>query len=203
MTGSVYQRVLGPRFAELDPSLAAYFSLPPAGHRGHGSGVYAVAGSRLRWARPLWAFLAWRQVLFPELGRGVPFTVVNTPTADGRLTAVRSFAFPGHERVMADAMSVVDGRLHDRLGRRGGLEVELLLDVVDGGLHMTSLRQWLHLGAVRVRIPSVVHVLLAETALAPGASAVPDARQRVDVRMTAPLLGEVFRYTGDFVYRQL
>lgn len=201
MTGSVYQRVLGSRFGELHPSLAAYFSLPPAGHLGHGTGVYSVAGSRVRWLRPLWAWLGWRHVLFPELGREVPFTVVNTPTADGRLDAARSFEFPGRTRVMDDTMSVVDGRLHDRLGGRRGLEVELALDVVDGALHMVSGRQWLHLGPLRVRIPGLVRVALTESHLEPGESTVAGAHQRVDVRMTAALLGEVFGYTGDFAYR--
>ena len=200
MGESVYQRVLGSRVVELHPSLQAYFSLPPAGHVGRGVGVYAVAGSRLRWARPLWAWLAWRHVLFPELGHGIPFRVVNTPAADGRLDAVRRFEFPGRERVMEDTMSVVGGRLHDRLGRRRGLEVELALDVVDGALHMTSGRLWLHLGPLRLRMPRLAIVTLTESHVPPARSSVPGANQRVDVRITAPLLGEVFRYTGDFSY---
>jgi hypothetical protein len=95
---------------------------------------------------------------------------------------------------MVDAMRVVDGVLRDRLGRRGGLEVELHLDIVDGGLRMRSGRQWLHIGPVRVRIPGLVRVTLDERADASG--------QRVDVRMTAPVLGEVFRYAGAFRYEQ-
>ncbi len=121
---SLYQRVLGARAAELHPALQAYSSMPPVGLLGRGAGVYEVAGSRLRWARPLWAWLAWRHVLFPELGRDIPFTVINTPTSDGRLDAVRRFAFASRgasrERIMEDTMSVVDGHLHDRLGRRRG-----------------------------------------------------------------------------------
>ena len=191
---SVYERVLGERIAELDPALRAYFGELPAGGIGHGAGVYEVAGSRHRWLAPVLAWLAWRRVLFPEYGRGIPFEVVNTPAPAG-LAARRTFSFPRRTRVMADAMSIVDGRLHDRLGRRGGLEVELLLDVVDGALHMRSGRQWLHLGPLRVRMPGLVRVTLAETAV-PG----PPARQRVDVRMTAPVLGEVFRYAGEFTY---
>ena len=89
-------------------------------------------------------------------------------------------------------MSVVDENLHDRLGRRRGLEVEFALDVVDGGLRMRSRRQWLHIGRARFRMPGLVRVTLAETAAG--------GRQHVDVRMTAPLLGEVFRYAGSFTY---
>ena len=188
---SVYERVLGGRMSELDPGLRAYFGEIPSGQAGHGSGTYTVAGSRHRWLAPALAWLAARQVLFPEYGHDIPFAVVNTPDGD-RLTARRTFEFPRRTRVMVDAMTVVDGTLHDRLGRRGGLEVELALDVVDGGLRMRSARQWLHLGPLRVRMPGLVRVTLAETA--------GEGRQHVDVRMTAPVLGEVFRYAGTFTY---
>jgi hypothetical protein len=93
---------------------------------------------------------------------------------------------------MVDAMSVVDGALHDRLGRRGGLEVELILDVVAGALHMRSRRQWLRLARLRLPLPPIVRVTLTEQTSGDG--------QRVDVRMTAPVLGEVFRYAGTFSY---
>ncbi len=185
---SVYERVLGERVHELDPGLRAYFGDLPPGTVGRGSGVYEVAGSRHRWLRPVLAWLASRQVLFPEFGHGIPFTVENR----GDRTAVRTFTFPARTRVMVDAMTVVDGVLHDRLGRRGGLEVAFELRVVDGGLRMRSGRQWLHLGALRVRMPGLVRVSLAETAR--------DGVQHVDVRMTAPVLGEVFRYAGTFRY---
>ena len=125
---------------------------------------YEVAGSRHRWLRPVLAWLAWRRVLFPEYGHDIPFTIVNTTHADGTLSARREFAFPRVTRVMEDTMSVVDGALHDRLGRRGGLEVEFALEVVDGGLRMRSRRQWLHLGPARFRMPGLVRVTLAETA---------------------------------------
>ena len=187
----MYQRVLGSRFRELDPGLHTYFGELPPGAVGRGAGIYDVAGSRHRWLLPVWAWLATREVLFPEFGRGIPFTVENR--ADGPLLrARRTFAFPRRARVMVDAMAVVEGTLRDRLGRRGGLEVELLLDVVEGGLRMTSRRQWLRLGPVRMRMPALVRVTLAETARPAG--------QHVDVRLTAPLLGEVFRYTGSFTY---
>ncbi|MEQ1736770.1 MAG: DUF4166 domain-containing protein [Rhodoglobus sp.] len=188
---SVYERVLGDRFEQLDPRLRAYLGSPGSGAVGRGEGVYEVAGSRHRWLWPGLAWLAWRRVLFPEYGHGIPFTVVNTHGVD-TLSARREFAFPRRTRVMEDRMSVVDGALHDRLGRRGGLEVEFALEVVDGGLQMRSRRQWLHLGLVRFRMPGLVRVALAETAV--------NGAQRVDVRMTAPLLGEVFRYAGSFSY---
>ena len=195
MASSPYQLVLGDDFGALDPSLQRYFGAIPAGNVGVGHGVYEQAGSR-RWVlRPLLAWLAWRRILFPEFGRDVPFTVVNTPGGRGKLSATRTFDFPARRRLMQDSMSVTDGILLDRLGRRGGLEVELRLEVVDGGLRMHSGRFRLRLGALRVPLRRVAR--LALDARTEGADA---ARPRVVVRITAPLLGEVFRYAGSFTY---
>jgi hypothetical protein len=148
---SVYQRVLGDEFDRLAPELRAYFSAPPADSVGRGHGVYEVAGSHKRWLAPLFAFLAWRRILFPELGYGVPFTVTNIPGPGEGLSSRREFHLPGRERQMHDTMHVVDGSLHDFLGRRGGLEVRLRPTVGDdGSLRMLSDRAWLHLRALRV-----------------------------------------------------
>lgn len=192
---SVYERVLGDRIELLDPRLRRYFSSPPAGTVGVGRGTYEVAGSPHRWLAPVFGWLAWRRVLFPEFGRGIRFSVVNRPSVDGTLSAQRVFEFPERRRVMEDTMSVVDGLLHDRLGRRRGLEVALRLDIVDGGLRMHSDRLWLHVGPLRVPLPPVATVTLDERTDPDDAD-----RQRVDVRITAPVLGEVFLYTGTFVY---
>jgi len=191
---SVYQRVLGGDFERLAPELRAYFSAPPANSVGRGHGVYEVAGSIRRWLAPLFAFLAWRRILFPELGRDVPFTVTNIPGPGDGLSSRREFHFPARDRVMQDTMHVVDGRLHDFLGRRGGLEVRLGLTVTDGSLRMLSDRAWLHLRGLRLPLPALLsaRVVLDERWV--------DGHQRVDVRMRHPLLGEIFRYTGTFDY---
>ncbi|MET0735740.1 MAG: DUF4166 domain-containing protein [Microbacterium sp.] len=191
-TESVYQRVLGPRFSELDPRLRSYFELTPVGTIGVGRGVYDIAGSRVRALRPLLSLMATRQTLFPELGRDVPFTVVNTNHADGTLSAVRTFAFPQRTRVMCDTMTVIDGRLIDRLGTRGGLDVALDVFVDGGGVHLASRRLAVRLLGARIPLPSLAHVSVFERADGDG--------QRVDVRIRSPLIGEWFRYSGRFTY---
>jgi hypothetical protein len=192
---SVYQRVLGAEYDALDARLQRYFGPIPAGGAGSGVGVYRVAGSRLRILRPVLALMATRHVLFPELGHAVPFRVTNTPSPDGGLRAVRIFEFRGRTRIMEDAMSVRGDRLYDRLGKRGGLGVTIRLSVVSGALHMTSTALALHVGRARIPLPPLAtmrlreHVEEAET-----------TRQHVDVRIDAPFLGEIFRYTGSFSY---
>lgn len=191
MTESVYERVLGDRMTSIAPELRPYFS---GGHGpGTGSGVFTVAGSPRRILRPVLAYLAWQRILFPEFAHDVPFEIVNTPTSDGELHAVRTFHMPHRDRPLVDTMRVVDGELHDFMGRRGGFEVRMELTIVDGFLRMRSVRQWAHCGPVRIRLPLFATVTVAESWL--------DGHQHVDVRLRSPVLGEWFRYSGSFSYR--
>lgn len=195
--GSVYQRALGERFALLDPGLQRYFGPPPAGCVGIGDGVYDTAGCRVAALRPVFAALATRRILFPESGRGVPFAIRNEPGPDGTLSAVRVFRFPHVVRRMEDRMAAVGDRIVDRLGRRGGLEVELVPTVSDGALRLTSRRLALRVRRLRVPLPRLAVVVVEERA----DPSHPERRQRVDVAIRMPVLGEVFAYRGSFEYR--
>jgi hypothetical protein len=191
MTDSVYQRVLGSELVGLKPELQSYFSWHDG--IGVGQGVFEVAGSPRRFLRPVLGYLAWRGILFPEFARDVPFDIANTPTPDGALGAVRTFHLPGRDRALVDTMRVVDGELHDFLGRRGGFEVRMSLTITDGLLQLRSNRQWLHLGRARIPLPPFARVTVDESWS--------DGRQHVDVRLRSPVLGEWFRYAGSFTYR--
>lgn len=195
---SVYERVLGARLDALDPGLRRYFGAIPPGSVGVGTGVFVVAGSRLRWLRPVWAFLGWRRVLFAEHGRDVPFTVLNTPQPDGSLTAERTVHFEGRRRVMVDRMRVENGALVDRIGRRGGLEVTLDATVAAGELRLASRRVALRLGAVRIPFTRLAAVTVRERA-----AARPAQGQSVDVRLTTPILGEGVPLRGHVHVRHL
>lgn len=196
MTASVYERVLGAQFDALAPSLRRYFGAIADGCVGRGDGVYAVAGSRWRMLHPLLAALAARDILFPERGTGVGLRVENRYDPAGTLHAVRSFVFADRTRRMVDALRVEDGRLVDRLGRRGGVEVRLDAAVSDGGLVLASSALAWRVGVLRVPLPRVVAVRVSERV--EGAD---PTLQHVDVRVRAVLLGEVFRYSGTFRYR--
>lgn len=123
----------------------------------------------------------------------MPFTVRNMPRSDGALGAVRTFAFPTATRTMRDVMRANDGRIADRLGVGGFLEVELALEASAGRLLMESGRLALRLWRLRVPLPRIVRVSLME-------EAIPGGVQHVDVRMRAPLFGEVYGYSGTFTY---
>lgn len=190
---SVYERVLGDNFGALDPQLQRYFGPIPEGSVGVGSGRYRVAGLRARALRPLFAVLARAGIAFAEYGTDVPFTVRNLPHPDGALSAVRTFEFASGTRTMRDAMRVDGSRLVDRIGARGEVEVVLAVVVARGQLRMRSERLALRVFGMRVPLPPVVRVVLTEQALPGGA-------QRVDLRMSAPVIGEIYGYSGDFTY---
>lgn len=97
---------------------------------------------------------------------------------------------------MRDTMRAGDGEIIERLGRRGGLEVRLRPAVADGRMVLRSRRLAWQVGGLRVPLPRVASVTVRESADPYGGG-----RQRVDVRLRMPLLGEVFRYSGSFAYR--
>lgn len=190
MSGSVYERVLGEKLDRLPPLLRAGFTGRAA--IGVGDGVFTSAGCTRRLLRPLLRVLARQRVLFPEFGTHVPFRIVNTPTADSGLHGVRTFRFPSGDRLLEDTLHVVDGHLHDVMGRRGGFEVRMLVAVEGERLVMRSERQWLHLGPLRLRFPRLAGVTVTESVVG--------GRRSIDVRLRSPLLGEWFRYAGQFDY---
>jgi hypothetical protein len=193
VSGTVYERVLGADLERLPETVRAGLT---ARAGGVGEGVFAFAGSTRRLLRPLLWMMARQRILFPESGTDVPFRIVNTPTADGGVHAVRTFRFPSGDRVLEDTLHVVDGHLHDVMGRRGGFEVRMTLSVEGERLVMRSERQWLRRGPFRTRLPQFARVTVVESVAAPAER----RRRHIDVRLRSPLLGEWFRYAGDFDY---
>lgn len=223
MSVSVFQQVLGDDFYKLTPQLQRYFGMPYAGSHGRGTGTYEVAGSELRWLRPILRLFASRNILFAERERNVPFTVLNRPDGDN-LRATRLFHFgdmggpaagrtqlssaaarrQAHRRsqmitrTMVDEMRVIDGVLHDYLGTNGELEVTFDLAVSEDKLTLTSSGAWLHLGAgkrrLRVKLPTVLSARVVLT------ERWELDHQRVSVTLTNPILGEIFTYRGTFTY---
>ena len=190
MTQSVYERVLGSEIESLVPELRHYFT--GGDHVGTGTGTFEVAGCRVPILRPALVYLARQRILFPEFARDVPFDIVNSPREDGSLDAIRTFHLPGRDRPLEDTMRVIDGRLHDFIGRRRGFEVRLVLAIESGFLQMRSDRQWIRILGARVRIPQFARVTVSESWI--------DGHQHVDVRLRTPLLGDWFRYAGSFTY---
>lgn len=188
---SPWEAALGDSLAQLHPRLRAYFSPIPAGHVGRGAGTFSVVGTPRRWLWPVLWLLGLDGVVFPVWEHEVPFTVENRWHA-GILRGKRTFEFRGASRVMVDAITADGTAIVDRLGRHGRIETRLAPSVVDGVLVMRSTSAHFRLGRLRMPIPFAPRVELREEAAGD--------RQRVSLVMTAPLVGRIYEYAGEFSY---
>jgi hypothetical protein len=193
----VYRAVLGAHFDELHPRLRTYFSPIPVGSVGRGHGLFERVGTRPAWLRPIIGLLFDRaHVLTHDWGANVPFTVTNTPTATGVVTAERRVALPSGEWTMVDEISAAASGVRDLIGSPPRLEVLLDARVAAGALTMRSRRATLILGRMRMPVP---HALAPTVTLTERWDESAD-RQRVSVTVTAPLFGTIYEYAGTFSY---
>ena len=188
---SPWEAALGDSLAQLHPRLRAYFSPIPEGHFGRGRGTFESVGTPRRWLWPMLWVLGLDGVVFPVWERAVPFTVENRWDG-GILRGRRAFAFADGERVMVDAITADGTAIVDRLGRHGRIETRLAPSVVEGALVMRSTSAQFRIGRLRMPIPFAPRVDLREEA---GGD-----RQRISLVMTAPIVGRIYEYAGEFTY---
>ena len=202
---SIYQQVLGPAFDRLQPELQDYFSaVPGAGVYGEGTGVFETAGCPRPWLRPLLKLVPVSNAFFPDYGTGIPFTIRNYPSADPwnrpSLTAVRTFRFPGGDRIFEDTTTLTaPGQLTDYLGRKRNLATDLVLAVTeDGHLLMDSPRSRLFLGPLRLPLPAFA----AADAHVEQWYDDADGTFRIRTNVVQRQIGTIFVYEGSFSYSE-
>ena len=199
---SIYQRALGADFGRLHPAIAARFGFSSAdGHGSVGTGVMDEIWRAPGFTRPFLAFGTWRNIMFPETGHDIPFTIENFPYVDswGRetVTFVRTFEL-GHTRRRFDATMVWSEKRQcvvDYLGTHQHLAADVHLAVDDrGGLHLRTSEQRFHERAASFRFPASltgtgdVHEWFDEDT----------GRHRIEVVVSNPRLGRLFGYRGSF-----
>lgn len=202
--GSVYERVLGPRFTELQPQLQAYFSLAPDSNSyGEGTGMFDIAGCPVRWLRPMMALGAGDNSFFGDYGTSVPFTIENRAHRDsfGRpaLTAVRRISFPQATRIFEDSTVLDPERgLLDLVGRHRRIATSVQLDITgEGHLRISSFSTRLLAGPLRPSIPAAVDARAYTEQWWDDRAAV----FRIQTKVIQPQLGSIFVYAGSFDYR--
>lgn len=198
MTG-VYEAALGDGWRDLHPRVRKRYAVESADDvAGVGTGTMDV--SRGVHVLPALALMPAANLLFPESGRDVPFTVVTVGGTDvaGReaLATLREVRFPRTRRRF-DSLTVWDDegeRLLDFLGTGGHLVAELRPRVEAGGLVVESGRQWLRAGGRYVRLPSPMAV---DVTVRDRYDEVAD-RYHVDAVVESSLAGHVLGYRGTF-----
>ncbi|MDQ1532020.1 MAG: hypothetical protein QOE37_2125 [Microbacteriaceae bacterium] len=197
MTGrSPWEVALGPSADRLHPRLRAYTAAVPPGSLGRGSGTFEFAGAPNPVLRRLLAPLSPVGILHPAWERDVPFEIVNRPGPGPSVSAERTLRFSTGAWTMRDRVTIDDRGLADHLGAGGILRVGLRATVRDGALHLSSTTLAVRLARWWVRVPRP----LAPSLRLEERYDDREGRQRVHLRLTAPLLGVLYEYRGGFTY---
>lgn len=161
--GAVFPRALGDDFLRLHPMMQRRFGVSiDAGYACIGRGVMTSVRRGPWWTVPFLQIGRLRNILIPDIGHEVPFTIENHAYVDpfGRetLTFVREYRVPGRRRSSRfDATMVFDpkrGAVVDYLGTHQHLAVDLALDVEpDGSLLLRSGAQRFREGFLDFRFP--------------------------------------------------
>ena len=200
---SIFAQALGADFDRLHPMLRRRFGFAAA------DGIGCVGRGRMTeitrgpwWTRPFLSLGSWRNILFPDSGRDVPFTIENYAYVDGygreTVTFVRTFEFSPVRRRRFDATMVRDpvrGGIVDYLGTHQHLAVDLEMSVGPAGeLRLRSAAQRFYEGPVAFRFP------LALSGVAELTEAYDDERGcfTIAVAVTNRRLGHLFGYRGEF-----
>ncbi|RKE21403.1 DUF4166 domain-containing protein [Streptomyces sp. TLI_171] len=201
-SGSIFRAALGANFERLHPELQRRFGFSTA------DGIACIGTGRMERIErgpavvaPLLRLAARRNILFPEHGRDVPFTIANYAYRDGfgreTVTFVRTFQFRRPRRFDATMVASRNrpGTVIDYLGTHQHLAVDLDLGVTArGGLVISSAAQRVSAWPGSPELPEALtgraelHEWFDERA----------GRFRIRVRVTNPVVGLVLGYQGWF-----
>jgi hypothetical protein len=197
---SMFERVLGEDFSRLHPMMQRRFGVGlDAATACVGRGVMRRIRRGPWWTVPFLQIGRLRNILVPDTGEDVPFTIENYPYIDpfGRetVTFVRQYEIGRRHRRFDATMIEHAGRIVDYLGTHQHLAVDLDLAVdAEGGLVLRSDRQRFYEGPIAFRFP----MLFSGRALLRERFDESDGRFHVDLEVTNDRFGFLFGYSGSF-----
>jgi Domain of unknown function (DUF4166) len=157
---SIYQRALGSDFGRLHPEIQRRFGFSSAdGIAAIGRGVMDEVWRGRFYTVPFLYIGTWRRIMFPEVGRVIPFTIENYAFVDnfGRETVTWIRTFESKRRRRFDAYMVYSERRYcivDYLGSHEHLAVDIELQADEqGGLCLRSGAQRFYEGAIAFNFP--------------------------------------------------
>ena len=203
---SIYQRALGQDFHRLHPEVQRRFGLSSEDSIAHvGTGVMERIWRGRFYTIPFLRLGTWRNIMFPEHGHNLPFTVHNYPYVDsfGRetVTWVRKFDVRGNQRRFDATMIYSDERqrIVDYLDTHQHLAVDLHLSVEkNGGLSLRSGEQRFYEWRRGFRFP----LFLSGVANVCEWYEADEGRFRIRVEVTNPVWGQLFGYEGWFTIEE-
>ena len=201
---SIYRRALGVDFDRLHPKIQQRFDFAAADGIGQvGRGVMTRVWRGAPYTLPFLFLGTWRNIMFPERGRNIPFTIENYAYRDtlGRetVTWVRTFQLSGGRQRRFDATMIYSPTrrcIVDYMGSHQHLavDIDLAVDERTRGLRLRSGEQRFYEGPIAFRFPMLF------SGVADVVEWYDDAlgRYRIDVRVTNRRWGPLFGYSGAF-----
>jgi len=160
---SIYQRALGAEFSRLHPQIQRRFGFSSAdGVAAIGCGVMDEIWRGRWYTKPFLHLGSRRNVMFPETGRTIPFTIENYAFVDrfGRETVSWVRTFAGRRTRRFDAYMIYSNarqRIVDYLGSHEHLAVDIDLSVdSEGGLRLRSGAQRFYEGIIGFNFPMLI-----------------------------------------------
>ena len=198
---SIFESALGEEFARLSPMMQKRFGVGlDSGYACVGTGTMSRVRRGPWWVVPFLHIGKLRNILIPDVGENIPFTIENFPYLDplGRetVTFVREYQVRRKPSRFDATMILSNGRILDYLGTHQHLAVDLDLRVDnDGSLHLTSAAQRFYEGRL-IAFPfpmlfsgrAELHEQFDEEA----------GVYRIKMEVRNRLLGFLFGYEGEF-----
>ena len=199
---SIYQQALGADFQKLHPQIQKRFGFTSEDKIASiGNGVMQRVWYGKWYTLPFLYIGTWRNIMFPQQGEHVPFTIENYAYKDkfGRetVTWVRKYRFPDRERRFDATMiySNKRNRIVDYLGTHQHLAVDIDLKVAEnGGLLLTSGEQRFYEGPIGFKFP----MLLSGKAKVCEWFDDKENQFKISVIVTNKTWGTLFGYEGTF-----
>jgi hypothetical protein len=158
---SIYQQVLGSNFQKLHPQIQKRFGFDSNDKIASiGKGLMQNVWYGKPYTLPFLYIGTWRNIMFPQKGKDIPFTIENFAYKDkfGRetVTWVRKYQFPKRERRFDATMiySEQRKRIVDYLGTHQHLAVDIEMTVAEnGGIKLRSGEQRFYEGFLGFKFP--------------------------------------------------
>ncbi|HBS43655.1 MAG TPA: DUF4166 domain-containing protein [Paenibacillus sp.] len=199
---SIYDKVLGEDFAKLHPQIQKRFGFGSENQIASiGTGIMEQVWYGKWYTLPFLALGTWRNILFPQGGAQIPFTIENYAYQDsfGRetVTWVRTYHFPNRVRRFDATMIYSEKRqkIIDYLGTHQHLAVEIDMFVAEnGGMRLRSGKQYFYEGILGFRFPMMF------SGYADVCEWYDDEKEkfRIDVKVNNKFFGPLFGYSGSF-----
>lgn len=199
---SIYKRALGSDFQKLHPEVQRRFGFSSVDKIASiGKGMMSNIWYGKPYTLPFLYVGTWRNIMFPQQGTNIPFTIENYAYVDsfGRetVTWIRTYQFPQRERRFDATMiySEKRKRIVDYLGTHQHLAVDIDLSVTDnGGLLLHSGEQRFYEGIIGFKFPMLL------SGVATVREWFDDAEQqfRISVEVHNKTWGRLFGYEGAF-----